>query len=123
MLWVNFFKFVFTLVKKKNFFFFQRKFSYKYFFRLGPIANAPIDTIKTRIQRSSSPEKGWVRFKSVTLDLIRKEGYSALYKGLFPRLMRVGIGQAVTFASYERIKILLAEISQKGFFGAIEESI
>jgi solute carrier family 25 (mitochondrial citrate transporter), member 1 len=57
------------------------------------------------------------------LDLIRKEGYLALYKGLFPRLMRVGVGQAVTFASYERIKIYLEIISQKGLFGAAEESI
>ncbi|CAG8681503.1 16917_t:CDS:2, partial [Funneliformis caledonium] len=58
---------------------------------MGPIANAPIDTIKTRIQRSSSTEKGWSRFKSVTTTLIKNEGYLALYKGLFPRLMRVGV--------------------------------
>ncbi|CAG8620464.1 16274_t:CDS:2 [Acaulospora morrowiae] len=72
---------------------------------MGPIANAPIDTIKTRIQRSSSPEKGWTRLKGVVTNLIEQEGYMAFYKGLFPRLMRVGVGQAVTFASYERIKV------------------
>ncbi|CAG8535678.1 16916_t:CDS:2 [Acaulospora colombiana] len=71
---------------------------------MGPIANAPIDTIKTRIQRSNSPDKGWTRLKSVVVNLIEKEGYMAFYKGLFPRLMRVGVGQAVTFAAYERIK-------------------
>jgi len=89
---------------------------------MGPFANAPIDTIKTRIQRSISKEKGWARFKSVTLDLIKKEGYLALYKGLFPRLMRVGVGQAVTFASYERIKIYMDIISQRGWFAITEES-
>lgn len=92
-------------------------------FFLGPFANAPIDTIKTRIQRSSSHEKGWARFKSVTVDLIKKEGYLALYKGLLPRLMRVGIGQAVTFASYEKIKIFIAMVSQKGLIGVIEDII
>jgi len=58
----------------------------------------------------------------VTLDLIKKEGYLALYKGLFPRLMRVGVGQAVTFASYERIKIYMDIISQRGWFAITEES-
>jgi solute carrier family 25 citrate transporter 1 len=90
---------------------------------LGPFANAPIDTIKTRIQRSSSQEKGWSRFKTVTVELVRKEGYLALYKGLLPRLMRVGVGQAVTFASYEKIKILIDVVSRKGLIGVIEDFI
>ncbi|CAG8577747.1 690_t:CDS:2 [Paraglomus brasilianum] len=80
---------------------------------MGPIANAPIDTIKTRIQRSASPLTGWARFKEVTFSLIRNEGYLALYKGLLPRLMRVGVGQAVTFASYERIKIYIDRLSAR----------
>ncbi|RHZ79803.1 hypothetical protein Glove_140g99 [Diversispora epigaea] len=80
---------------------------------MGPIANAPIDTIKTRIQRSASTEKGWSRLVSVTSNLIKKEGWLALYKGLLPRLMRVGVGQAVTFASYERIKMYLDLFSDK----------
>ncbi|CAG8485038.1 11283_t:CDS:2 [Ambispora gerdemannii] len=89
---------------------------------MGPLANAPIDTIKTRIQRSSSPEKGWSTFKSVTLSLIQNEGYLALYKGLLPRLMRVGVGQAVTFAAYERIKIYVDILSQKGWFKVDERA-
>ncbi|CAG8521877.1 9955_t:CDS:2 [Cetraspora pellucida] len=88
---------------------------------MGPIANAPIDTIKTRIQRSVSTDKGWSKVVSVTMNLIKNEGYFALYKGLFPRLMRVGVGQAVTFASYERIKIYMEILSQKGWFAKIPE--
>ncbi|GBB88448.1 hypothetical protein RclHR1_00150044 [Rhizophagus clarus] len=90
---------------------------------MGPFANAPIDTIKTRIQRSSSQEKGWARFKTVTVELVKKEGYLALYKGLLPRLMRVGVGQAVTFASYEKIKVLIDVVSQKGLIGVLEDII
>ncbi|CAG8456313.1 4863_t:CDS:2 [Ambispora leptoticha] len=89
---------------------------------MGPLANAPIDTIKTRIQRSSSPEKGWSRFKSVTVSLIQNEGYFALYKGLLPRLMRVGVGQAVTFAAYERIKIYMEILSRQGWFAVDERA-
>ncbi|CAJ0921625.1 13739_t:CDS:2 [Entrophospora sp. SA101] len=88
---------------------------------MGPIANAPIDTIKTRIQRAQSTETGWKRFKTVTSSLIKNEGYLAFYKGLFPRLMRVGVGQAVTFAAYERIKIYIDIFSKKGFLTTITD--
>ncbi|CAG8535825.1 mitochondrial carrier domain-containing protein [Gigaspora rosea] len=88
---------------------------------MGPIANAPIDTIKTRIQRSASTERGWSKVVSVTTNLVKNEGFLALYKGLLPRLMRVGVGQAVTFAAYERIKIYMEILSQKGWFVKITE--
>ncbi|RUP48485.1 mitochondrial carrier protein-domain-containing protein [Jimgerdemannia flammicorona] len=69
-----------------------------------PLSNAPIDTIKTRIQRSSSTEPGWRRFMEVITEIVRKEGWPAFYKGLTPRLLRVAPGQAVTFMVYEKVK-------------------
>ncbi|KAI8821002.1 mitochondrial carrier domain-containing protein [Fimicolochytrium jonesii] len=63
----------------------------------GPLFNAPIDTIKTRIQKNPSKEKGWTRFMSVTTGIIKNEGYTAFYKGLTPRVLRVAPGQAITF--------------------------
>lgn len=76
---------------------------------MGPLSNAPIDTIKTRIQRAPNPagQTGWTRFKNVTRDLIQKEGVGAFYKGITPRVMRVGPGQAVTFTVYEYVIKLL----------------
>ncbi|BFZ54850.1 Mitochondrial succinate-fumarate transporter [Savitreella phatthalungensis] len=73
---------------------------------MGPMSNAPIDTIKTRIQRGASTDgsKGLARIVNVTRDLVAKEGVSALYKGITPRVLRVAPGQAVTFAVYEKIK-------------------
>ncbi|RUO95838.1 mitochondrial carrier domain-containing protein [Jimgerdemannia flammicorona] len=71
---------------------------------MGPLSNAPIDTIKTRIQRSSSTEPGWRRFIEVITEIVRKEGWPAFYKGLTPRLLRVAPGQAVTFMVYEKVK-------------------
>jgi solute carrier family 25 citrate transporter 1 len=72
----------------------------------GPLSNAPIDTIKTRIQRAPNPagESGWTRFLSVTNSMIKNEGYLAFYKGLTPRLLRVAPGQAITFMVYERVR-------------------
>lgn len=93
---------------------------------MGPMANAPIDTIKTRIQRGAaaaqsgisggsaaavaaqksleSGESGWKRFSRVATTIYKEEGWRAFYKGLTPRLLRVAPGQAITFMVYERIQ-------------------
>ncbi|CAO3607292.1 unnamed protein product [Cunninghamella blakesleeana] len=71
---------------------------------MGPLSNAPIDTIKTRIQKSSAKGSGWERFKVVTSEIYYKEGFRAFYKGLTPRVLRVAPGQAVTFMVYEKVK-------------------
>lgn len=63
--------------------------------------NAPIDTIKTRIQKNPSSEKGWTRFVGVTRGIYKNEGLAAFYKGLTPRVLRVAPGQAITFMVYE----------------------
>jgi solute carrier family 25 (mitochondrial citrate transporter), member 1 len=63
----------------------------------GPLFNAPIDTIKTRIQKTPSTENGWVRFVNITKSIIKNEGYAAFYKGLTPRVLRVAPGQSITF--------------------------
>ncbi|KAJ2737886.1 Mitochondrial succinate-fumarate transporter, partial [Coemansia sp. BCRC 34301] len=57
---------------------------------MGPISNAPIDTIKTRIQKATTVagESGWSRFVTVTRDIAQKEGYKAFYRGLTPRVLR-----------------------------------
>lgn len=81
---------------------------------LGPLSNAPIDTIKTRIQRGgptvSGAESGWARFMRVATTIYKEEGWRAFYKGLTPRLLRVAPGQAITFMVYERIQRWLNSI-------------
>ena len=67
----------------------------------GPLFNAPIDTIKTRIQKNRSVERGWTRFVNVTKGIIKNEGYAAFYKGLTPRVLRVAPGQAITFMVFQ----------------------
>lgn len=63
----------------------------------GPLFNAPIDTIKTRIQRTPSSEPGWTRFINISKGIIQNEGYAAFYKGITPRVLRVAPGQSITF--------------------------
>lgn len=66
---------------------------------VGPFTNAPIDTIKTRIQKSTATqgETAWTRLKVVSGEMFVQEGPKAFYKGITPRVMRVAPGQAVVF--------------------------
>jgi solute carrier family 25 citrate transporter 1 len=63
----------------------------------GPLFNAPVDTIKTRIQKNSSTENGFTRVVKISKNIIQNEGYAAFYHGLTPRVLRVAPGQAITF--------------------------
>lgn len=62
---------------------------------MGPLSNAPIDTIKTRLQRAPAVEgqSAWQRVTALMKDTWKREGYSAFYKGITPRIMRVAPGQ------------------------------
>ena len=73
---------------------------------LAPIANAPIDTLKTRIQRqitTTNSETGFRAIYTCAKKIIQQEGFLAFYNGLTPRLLRIAPGQAITFMTYEKI--------------------
>ncbi|KAK4123024.1 mitochondrial carrier [Parathielavia appendiculata] len=73
---------------------------------MGPLSNAPIDTIKTRLQKMKAEEgtTALQRITRITGDMFKQEGVHAFYKGITPRIMRVAPGQAVTFTVYEFLK-------------------
>lgn len=73
---------------------------------MGPLSNAPIDTIKTRLQKTPSApgETALRRIRAISSAMWRQEGVHAFYKGITPRIMRVAPGQAVTFTVYEWLK-------------------
>lgn len=72
---------------------------------MGPLCNAPIDTIKTRLQNTKfSGQGGLERGLGIARKLLLEEGVKAFYKGLTPRIIRVAPGQAVTFTAYEFLK-------------------
>lgn len=85
---------------------------------VGPIVNAPLDAVKTRIQRqiatrSSGPGGEASQIRETFLQVYRKEGIGAFYSGLTPRILRVATGQAIVFFVYERASRLLQQVFNK----------
>ncbi|RKF44592.1 Succinate/fumarate mitochondrial transporter [Golovinomyces cichoracearum] len=76
---------------------------------LGPFSNAPIDTIKTRLQKTpaNQGDRALARIVLIAQEMWQREGMRSFYKGITPRVMRVAPGQAVTFTVYEALKELL----------------
>ena len=90
---------------------------------MGPLSNAPIDTIKTRLQKTPG-EPGQSAISRITMiakDMFKQEGFRAFYMGITPRIMRVAPGQAVTFTVYEYLKALLEESHLPLVSGTYEE--
>ncbi|ETI28135.1 hypothetical protein G647_00584 [Cladophialophora carrionii CBS 160.54] len=90
---------------------------------MGPFSNAPIDTIKTRLQKTPA-EPGQTaisRIVSISGDMFKQEGARAFYKGITPRVMRVAPGQAVTFTVYEFLKKKLEDSNLAFVGGKYEE--
>lgn len=76
---------------------------------MGPMCNAPIDTIKTRLQKTPAApgETAMGRIVNIGSLMWKQEGVRAFWMGITPRIMRVAPGQAVTFAVYEWLKGVL----------------
>ena len=73
---------------------------------VGPFSNAPIDTIKTRLQKTPAQpgDTAMGRIVNIGSQMWKQEGARAFWMGITPRVMRVAPGQAVTFAVYEFLK-------------------
>ncbi|KZZ89114.1 succinate/fumarate mitochondrial transporter [Ascosphaera apis ARSEF 7405] len=86
---------------------------------MGPFSNAPIDTIKTRLQRKAAApgQSAMSRIMTIASQMFKEEGARAFYKGITPRVMRVAPGQAVTFTVYEYLRTKLESTNLKIFGG------
>lgn len=72
---------------------------------ISSCVNIPFDVAKSRIQ-GPQPVSGEIKYRSCfqTMTLVyREEGYLALYKGLIPKIMRLGPGGAVMLLVYEYV--------------------
>lgn len=83
----------------------------------GPMSNAPIDTIKTRLQKSTAipGQSAFRRIVIIAEDMWRTEGVRSFYKGITPRILRVAPGQAIVFAVYERISKIIERVQPKEY--------
>ncbi|KAL1624567.1 Mitochondrial succinate-fumarate transporter [Diplodia seriata] len=90
---------------------------------MGPLSNAPIDTIKTRLQKTPAEEGETAvgRIMKIAKDMWKQEGTRSFYKGITPRIMRVAPGQAVTFTVYEYLKGVLERSREMMPGGRYEE--
>lgn len=66
----------------------------------------PIDVVKSRIQVYNL--KG--NFIKLTYQILKNEGFAALYHGLFPTVVRTVPSTAVLFATYEYSKKILHDV-------------
>jgi len=77
---------------------------------VGTLLNTPFDVAKSRMQLQSN-EAGQLpkyRYAFQSIGLIAKEeGFSAIYKGLGPRLVRLGPGGGIMIVAFEFISGLL----------------
>ncbi|GFO35428.1 mitochondrial 2-oxodicarboxylate carrier [Plakobranchus ocellatus] len=70
---------------------------------LSSCINIPFDVAKSRIQ-GPQPTPGLIKYKGCfqTIALVyREEGFFALYKGLIPKMLRLGPGGAIMLLVYE----------------------
>ncbi|KAF4548736.1 putative mitochondrial carrier protein 20 [Elsinoe fawcettii] len=90
---------------------------------MGPMCNAPIDTIKTRLQKTPAQpgETAVGRIVNIGNMMWKQEGIRAFWMGITPRIMRVAPGQAVTFAVYEFLKGVLEKSREMMDGSAYEE--
>ncbi|CAH7673466.1 tricarboxylate transporter [Phakopsora pachyrhizi] len=71
------------------------------------IAVTPSETIKTKlVNESLKPNPRFNGLVSGTREIIRLEGLSGIYRGLFPVMMRQGANSAVRFSTYSSLKSL-----------------
>ncbi|XP_054156847.1 mitochondrial ornithine transporter 1-like [Oppia nitens] len=66
----------------------------------------PIDVVKSRIQIGGSGKS----FTVLMADIVRREGLTALYKGLTPTLVRTIPSSGALFVAYENTKHLLMKV-------------
>ncbi|KAH6910314.1 succinate/fumarate mitochondrial transporter [Coprinopsis sp. MPI-PUGE-AT-0042] len=82
---------------------------------MGPFSNAPIDTIKTRLQKATAApgQSAFQRIVAIAADMWKHEGVKSFYKGITPRVLRVAPGQAIVFAVYERVSTVMESMKPR----------
>ncbi|KAM0265641.1 hypothetical protein ACHAQJ_000075 [Trichoderma viride] len=73
---------------------------------VGTIVNTPLDVVKSRIQNTPKvpgqiPKYNWA-FPSV-MTVFREEGFSALYKGFLPKVLRLGPGGGILLVVFTTV--------------------
>lgn len=73
---------------------------------VGTILNTPFDVIKSRVQNSPRVPGGVPKYNwtcPALLTIAREEGFSALYKGFLPKVMRLGPGGGILLVVFTEV--------------------
>ncbi|CAG9859846.1 unnamed protein product [Phyllotreta striolata] len=79
---------------------------------LASCVNIPFDVAKSRIQ-GPQPVSGQIKYKSTIQSITivyKEEGLTALYKGLLPKVLRLGPGGAIMLVVYDYSHKYLTEV-------------
>ncbi|EUC62494.1 ornithine transporter 1 [Rhizoctonia solani AG-3 Rhs1AP] len=69
----------------------------------------PLDVVKSRVQLANAPPKGFDYIAQELRTIIRESGFTGLFRGLSPSLLRSIPAAASTFAAYELTKDFLTK--------------
>ncbi|XP_064108216.1 mitochondrial 2-oxodicarboxylate carrier-like isoform X2 [Macrobrachium nipponense] len=78
---------------------------------LGCLVNIPFDVAKSRIQ-GPQPTPGQIKYRSTfgsIATVYKEEGFLALYKGLVPKVLRLGPGAGIMMIVYENVQSYLVK--------------
>ena len=83
---------------------------------VGTIMNTPLDVVKSRIQNSpkiagSIPKYNWAWPAVGTV--LREEGFSALYKGFLPKVLRLGPGGGILLVVFTGVMDFFKTLKSK----------
>jgi len=74
--------------------------------------NHPIDVVKTRIEaQDGAGKKEYTHTVQAFQSILKNEGPKALYRGIAPRMIKISLGQAITFTAYERYTDLIGDVA------------
>jgi len=77
------------------------------------VLNNPIDVVKSRMQADQQGNGAAKRFRSTwhcTTSIAVEEGFSGFLRGIPARILKISLGQAVIFFTYEHAKSLAESI-------------
>ncbi|KNC97496.1 uncharacterized protein SPPG_07411 [Spizellomyces punctatus DAOM BR117] len=70
---------------------------------VGTLLNTPFDVVKTRVQSQVHPPYKYNWAIPAIVRIAREEGFSALYKGFVPKVLRLGPGGGILLVVYDLV--------------------
>ncbi|XP_015586027.1 calcium-binding mitochondrial carrier protein SCaMC-2 isoform X3 [Cephus cinctus] len=70
----------------------------------GQVCSYPLALVRTRLQAQVTPSKGPTSMVGVFKDIIHREGFRGLYRGLTPNFLKVAPAVSISYVVYEHFR-------------------